>query len=349
MRRFLQFRPPNCGVDLGSSWGKTVKLVRQKKTPTLDRFARFPWLDQQHQSPDQKGTKLQTLWRHLGLKDKSVISSLAGHAVMVKRIFLQAGPEKEIQEKISQEAAQYIPFDINDVYLDYHVLDSSSESENQEVILVASKKKVVQELGQIMEHSGLNLSIADVDAFALSNCFEFNYPELTQEPAYLLDIGGQQSIFAVFWHNQPLFFREMSLGGNQLTEAIAKILDVDSAQAEKIKLEGPDACSQEEKKAVSRECVNILRSWASEIKRLIGFYQTSFPSAKQAKILLLSGGGSLLQDIEKTLEQELKIETRHLDPWKNIQIQANDFDPKYLEMVKPQFAVPTGLALRGFI
>ncbi len=200
-----------------------------------------------------------------------------------------------------------------------------------------------------MDKSGLNLSLVDVDAFALSNCFEFNYPELASQPAYLLDIGGLQSIFAVFWKNQPLFFREMSFGGKQLTDAIAAALEVDTAKAEEQKMQGPAALDMGDKKRISLECTKVLNSWASEIKRLVSFYQTSIPAVKQAEHLFLSGGGSLFQGIGNILEEDLKISTRHMDPWKKVEVKANDFDPKYLEAIKPQFSVPTGLALRGFI
>jgi len=94
---------------------------------------------------------------------------------------------------------------------------------------------------------------------------------------------------------------------------------------------------------------STLTSWAGEIKRLIGFYQTSAPDAKQAQKIFLSGGGSLFRGIDKFFEKQLYIETRHLDPWKNLQTSINDFDSKYLDSVKPQFAVATGLALRGIV
>jgi len=350
MFKLFPTKTPSCGLDLGSSWCKMTKLARKGKDLALERFGRLPWSGQKPGDFSLKGKKIKDLWTHLALKDKIIVSSLAGHAVIVKRVFIKAPKDNKIEQYIIQQAEQYIPFDVKDVHLDYHILDQDGhDGNNLEVILVASKIKVVQELTQVMDYSGLNLNIVDVDSFALSNCFEFNYPELTQDPAYLLDIGGRQSIFVVFWRNQPLFFREMSFGGRQLTEAIAKIAEVGTGEAERIKLQGTDTLRGEEKERIYQSCEELLRSWSREIKRMAGFYQTSVKGAKQAEILFLSGGGSMFSGIRQVLEDELNIETRHLDPWKNIHIKHNDFDLKYLEAVKPQFAVSTGLALRGFI
>ncbi len=141
MFNFLQTRNPACSLDLGSTWAKTVSLARKGKSPQLERVARVAWSESEHKDHDAKGARISKAWSKLGLKDKSVISSLAGHSVIVKRIFVERSSPEEIQDKISQEAGQYIPFDINDVYLDYHLLEPEPENESQEVILVATKKK----------------------------------------------------------------------------------------------------------------------------------------------------------------------------------------------------------------
>ncbi len=334
---------------MGSSWAKTVRVSKKGKSISLESFARMPWSSKDMDGPSGQGRKIRALWEHLGLKDKIVISSMAGHSVIVKRVFFNARPPKELEQNIHKEARQYIPFDLNDVYLDYQIMGEGTKKDTIEVMLVASKKKVVQDLIKIMEHSGLSLGIVDVDAFALSNCFEFNYPEFAREPAYLLDIGGKQSTFTIFWQSQPVFFREMSFGGKQLTDIISKSLDISKTEAEKSKIEGPSSKNPQENADISQEIFETVNSWAEEIKRLIGFYQTSVPEAGQAQKIFLSGGGSLFKGIDAVFQEQLDIETKHMDPWKNLQTSINDFDAKYLDSVKPQFAVATGLALRGVI
>lgn len=349
VRNLFQKKTPLCGLDLGSSWAKTVKVSRQGKYPVLDSFARLPWTSGDLDGPAPQGAKIKTLWQHLNLKEKTVAASMAGHSVIVKRVYFDSRPPKELEQTIIKEAGQYIPYDLNDVYMDYQILNGGQKENSVEVMLVACKKKVVQDLIHIMEHSDLSLGIVDVDAFALSNCFEFNYPELSEEPVYLLDIGSAQSIFVVFWKNQPAFFRELSFGGRNLTDIIIRQMDISRFEAEKIKILGPSSQKKDMKDlaGIAREIEENFNSWADEIKRLIGFYQTSTPEAPQPDKIFLSGGGSLFNGINKIFSQELGVESQHLDPWKIFQKSPNDFDIKYLDSVKAHFAVATGLAIRG--
>lgn len=349
IRNFFQKKIPLCGLDLGSSWAKAVKLSNKGKSPVLDSFARLPWSSGDLDGPAPQGAKIKTLWQHLNLSDKVVASSMAGHSVIVKRVYFDSRPPKELEQNIVKEAGQYIPYDVNDVYMDYQVMGDGKKKNSLEVMLVACKKKVVQDLIDIMEHSDLSLGIVDVDAFALSNCFEFNYPELSEEPVYLLDIGSTQSIFVVFWKNQPVFFRELSFGGRSLTDIIAKQMDISRSEAEKIKIQGPPSQNQsiEDLTELAGEIEENFKSWTDEIKRLIGFYQTSIPEAPQPDKIFLSGGGSLFKGINSIFTQELNVESQHMDPWKTLQKSSNDFDMKYLDSVKAHFAVATGLAIRG--
>ncbi len=314
----------------------------------LESFGRVPWSSMNLDGPGQ-GQKIKVLWEHLGLRDKNVSSCMTGSSVIVKRIFFNAGPPKKLEQKIRDQASKHIPHDLDDVYLDYQILEQSGKPGTVEVMLVAGKKKVVQELIKVMEHSGLSLKIADVDAFALSNCFEFNYPELAQEPSYLLDIGGNKSIFTIFWNRQPGFFREMSFGGRQLTDIIARSLDIGEMEAEKIKILGPSSQEKLDIPEITKQMYTSIKSWAAEVKRLMEFCRNSLPEVEQPRNIFLSGGGSLFNGIDAVFQEHLGIETRHLDPWKSLQTSINDFDYKYLDSVKPQFAVATGLALRGIV
>ncbi|MGM0609570.1 MAG: type IV pilus assembly protein PilM [Thermodesulfobacteriota bacterium] len=337
---------PKCGVDIGSSWGKVVKLSEKSKKISLEATGRLPWLGSEIDSAAATGKRLNALWSSLALKDKVVVSSMAGHSVIVKRVLFEKLSDKDMAKTVREEAKQYIPFDINDVYLDYQVIEQE-ENKAREVMLVASKKKVVQDLITILEKAGLSLNIVDVDAFALSNCFEYNYPDYMDSPVYLWDIGGQQSVFCVYWRKQPLFFREMSVGGRHITDALAGVLNVNRTEAEKIKLEGPDGFSPEQKEGAQEALGSLLEGWSAEIKRLIGFYLASMPEAEPAKKLMISGGGSLLPGMNQILSAGLDLDIEYLDPWRNFNIDSNRFDRKYLKAVGPQYAVATGLAMRG--
>jgi type IV pilus assembly protein PilM len=338
---------PSCGLDLGSGWAKVVRLSSTTRGAALESIGRMVWLPSDWDKPEKAAHKLAEFWASLELRDKVVISSMAGHAVIIKRVSFSFSSEKELAEIIQRDSKQYIPFDINDVYLDYQILGNGKKDKSAEVLLVASKKTVVHDLEDVLTRCGLGLAIVDVDAFALSNCFEFSYPEYINEANYLIDIGAQQSIFCVYWNGQPVFFREVSFGGQQITNAIAKILDVNKSEAEKIKVNGPNGLNEGQQEQIVQELRSIFHSWAMELQRLIGFYQSTVQDAELGKRLFLAGGGSLIQGLLPAFKANIGIDVLHLDPWKKVDLDLNRFDQNYLRQVGPQFAVPMGLALRS--
>ena len=340
-------KTPSCGLDLGSGWAKVVRLSATNRGVALDSVGRMVWVPSDWDKPEKAAHKLAEFWSSLELRDKVVISSMAGHAVIIKRVSFSFSSEKELAEIIQRESKQYIPFDINDVYLDYQIMGAGKKDKTAEVLLVASKKTVVHDLEDVLTRCGLGLAIVDVDAFALSNCFEFNYPEFTKEASYLIDIGAQQSIFCVYWNGQPVFFREVSFGGQQITNAIAKALDVGKAEAEKIKINGPGQLEESQQEQIVQELRSMFHAWSMELQRLIGFYQSTVADAELGKRLFLAGGGSLIPGLVPAFRADMGIEVLHLDPWKQVELDLNRFDQEYLRQVGPQFAVPMGLALRS--
>lgn len=342
----LRKKNPPPGVDLGSGWIKVVALGMHRRKPILSRIGRVPLAVGDMDKGEKAADRLAELWRHLGVRERSVVSAMTGHAVIVKKITVAAEAAMDMERFLAKEAKQYIPFDLQDVYIDHQNLGPAAREGSVEVLLVASKKREVEERMSILTRAGLEVRVVDVDAFALNNCFEFNYPELTELPHYILDIGGQLSVFCVVWNKQLVFHRELSLGGHQLTDRLTKLLNRSKADCEKLKVNGPGDLPATEQAMVADEMSDALLSWAGEVRRLVGFYLGSTPEAQQAETMYLSGGGSLLSGLRTRLSRELDLEVRYLDPWRNLEPDPAQFDLDYLRSVGPQYAVAAGLALR---
>ncbi|HKK34610.1 MAG TPA: type IV pilus assembly protein PilM [Desulfomicrobiaceae bacterium] len=345
----FQKKNPVCGLDLGTDWMKVVRVAPEGRKVRLTSMGRMVRpLDGKDQAETVSGA-LRVMLNRLGLKDRVVVSSMAGHDVIIKRVSLHPPSDKGLDAAIRKEARQYIPFDVSDVYLDYQVVGQGGAEEALDVLLVASKKKVVHGLEQTLDRAGISLSVVDVDAFALNNCFEFNYPELLEEPVYLLDIGAQQSIFSVYWQAHPFFLREVPFGGRNLTQDLARSLNVSRVEAEKLKVAGDAGETGKDRDGARRQVRATVLNWVEELRRLIGFYQSLVPDARLANRLLLSGGGSLVTGLEDVLAEELGLTVEYLDPWRNILVDDNQFDRHYLKQTGPQFAVAAGLALRELV
>ena len=344
---FFSKKNAGIGLDLGSEWLKMVKIRPGKGDLVLESLSRCPWQPGDLDNNSATAKKINGLWSELQLREQVVVSSMAGHAVIVKRVVFEAESPKAIGDTVMKDARQYIPFDINDVYLDYQILGPGQKEKSYDVLLVASKKKVVQNLSDVISQSGLSLSVIDVDSFALCNSFEYNYPEFQDKPVYLLDIGGAQSVFCIYHNAQPAFLREVSFGGKAVSEALASALGIKRLDAERIKLSGKDDMGDKERKAVSDSVNKIFKNWCDELKRLIGFYQSSSTNVAPAESLYLSGGGALLGGLRDVFQKELNLEVQYHNPFRKIYVDTNTFQKEYLDEIGPQMVVPFGLALRA--
>ena len=332
------------GLDLGQRWAKLVKLEPKRKQTSLSRLGRVAWQKEEKEDGGKMATKLNGIWNGLAIKDKKVISALAGHGVIIKHIDVP-GQNQDMDTFVRQQAQEYIPFDLNEVYLDYQFLDTDKSGQTLKAILVASKKTMIDELRNLFHSASLVLNIVDVEGFALSNCFEFNYPERMTESSYILDIGSTSSIFCVYSRGYPLFIRDLHLGGEQITDKISRHFNINRTEAEQLKLQGVDQTDKPGKERVQQEIKNSFISWTEDIQRLITLHRNS--EEKGADKIYLAGGGSLYPGLKETIAEELNLETEHLNPWRNISYDERAFDSGYLRSCAPQYAVATGLALRG--
>lgn len=344
---FFSRKTAGLGLDLGSEWLKMVKIRGGKGGCVLESVSRLPWQPGDLDNTLATSKKINSLWSQYQLKDQVVVSSLAGHAVIVKRVNFDAESEKALGDVVLKEARQYIPFDINDVFLDYQVMGPGTKEKSFDVLLVASKKKVVQNLSEVLSQSGLSLSVIDVDSFALCNSFEYNYPEESEKPVYLLDIGGAQSVFCIYHSGQPVFLREVSFGGRAVTESVASVLNIKRMEAERIKVNGANGLEEAQIATVGEAVGKILVSWCDELKRLIGFYQTSTKNAVPAEKMFVSGGGALIKGLPELFQRELSISVLHHDPFKKVKFDDGIFQKDYIKEISAQLVVPFGLALRA--
>jgi type IV pilus assembly protein PilM len=332
------------GLDLGQRWAKLVKLGPRRKQTALDRLGRLAWQKEEKEDSGKMAAKLGGMWDGLGLKEKKVISALAGHGVIIKHLDVPS-QNQDMDGYVRQQAQEYIPFDLNEVYLDYQFLDTNQSGQSVKTILVASKKTMIDELRNLFQSASLSLNIVDVEGFALSNCFEFNYPERIPESTYILDIGSTSSIFCVYSRGYPLFIRDLHMGGEQITDKISRNFNIHQTEAEQIKLQGLEHTDKPGKERVQKDIKNTFISWTEDIQRLITLHKNSGEDG--ADKIYLAGGGSLYPGLKETIAEELNLETEHLNPWRNISYDERSFDSGYLRSCAPQYAVATGLALRG--
>ena len=167
------------------------------------------------------------------IKTRAVATAVSGHSVIVKRVSLPVMSEEELYDRIQSEASQHIPFDIADVNLDYQLLESLDSQ--MDVLLVAVKKDKILNHTNVLAQSGKTPTVVDIDAFALQNCYEMNYDPDPSQTVALLNVGASVMNINIVRGGIPLFTRDVSVGGNQYTDALQKELDLSYEDAERLK------------------------------------------------------------------------------------------------------------------
>jgi type IV pilus assembly protein PilM len=278
------------------------------------------------------------------VKTKDAVASVSGHSVIVKKISLPFMTEAELEESIKWEAERYIPFDINDVNIDFQIFGSAPDNpEMMDVILVAAKKDIINDYVSVIMESGLNPVIMDIDAFALENMLEINYEIGKEEVVAIANIGAAVTNINILKNDISAFTRDIFKGGNAVTEEIQRQLHIDYEEAEKIKTGAKlDIASQSTVQNLLRTASESL---AVEIGNSLDFFQSSTTYEKISK-LYLGGGGSKIKDFDILLQQHIGIPAEVVNPFKKIEYSDKNFDLDYLKEIGPMMAVGVGLAAR---
>jgi type IV pilus assembly protein PilM len=250
---------------------------------------------------------------------------------------------EELAESIQWEAEQYIPFDINDVNLDYVPLSGAGTGENVDVILVAVKKEKINDYTSVISQTGKLPVLVDVDAFAVQNCYETNYEVEEGKTLALVNIGASVTNVNVLSDTNSLFWRDITFGGNQYTDAIQRELSLSFDQAEELKR--GHAVGDYTIQQVIPILNSVSEDFAGELRKTLDFF-TATSGADRVDEIVLSGGGSGVLNLDAILRDKFGISVAVMDPFRRVTVNESEFNPEELAEIAPSMAVAVGLAIR---
>ena len=339
------------GVDIGSSAVKAVELKvggkggdeYQLVNIGLEPLPPEAIVDGAIMDSGAVIDAVQNLFQDNRIKTTDVATGVSGNAVIVKKISLPQMSEEELAESIHWEAEQYIPFDIQDVSLDYEVVEGGAAGGNMDVLLVAVKKDKISEYTSAITQAGRNPTIVDVDVFALQNCYEANYVPDPGRVVALLNIGASIMNINVVKDGTSTFNRDIAVGGNQYTDAIQKDLNLSFEQAEALKR------GEQVEEASAESLTPILQAVSenisTEIQRTFDFFRATSQEDRVDQIYL-SGGAAKVHGLRDLLADRLDAPVELLNPFLNVRYNEKDFDPAFLDDIGPSAAIAVGLAVR---
>ncbi|HOO90103.1 MAG TPA: type IV pilus assembly protein PilM [Syntrophales bacterium] len=349
LKNLLPGSKKTAGIDIGSNLLKLVELQYTSEGCILKNFAQVHLergiiengLIKDH---DTLVRKIRELFKVSHSGAANVVTALSGHVVMIKNANFRKMEEEELRDLIIDEAGEYMPFDdIRDVNFDFHICSEQRrlDPDQMEVIIAAARKDVTESYTYAIEKAGRSVAIMDVDSFALETAYEENYDFDAEDAVALVNIGSSITNINIVKDNESVFTRNILLGGNSITQALQKKLDVSFEEAEMIKLEGT-----EEHDHTEGETLEYLEPIFLEIGRSFDYF-TSTARESDIRHILVSGGCARIPEIADAMNKKFHCETELFNPFQNIAYDTNVFSPSYIKDIGPIAAVGVGLALRG--
>jgi type IV pilus assembly protein PilM len=336
------------GLDIGTAnikmaevdFGRSSVLVNFAIAPTPARAINGGEIS----DPAAISDALKSLIMNLKTKRKAAALGLWGTSLITKRITIPQMDEKLVGGQIRWEAEQYIPFDINEVNIDFKILKSfKSNPETMDILLVAARQDVAFLYQDIVQSAALQCSVIDVSGFALANCFLNNWGSAKGQTVALMNIGAAITNFVVVENGEVIFCRDIPVGGLTYTMEIHKAMGINIEEAEAMKI---SACTGH---AAPEEVTRILQATheaiAEEVQGSLDFFTNTTPGLPVQQCLV-TGGASRTTGLINFLSQHTKMGFQIFDPFRNVKINDRQMSGEFISEIRDFAAIAVGLGMR---
>ncbi|HEX2202109.1 MAG TPA: type IV pilus assembly protein PilM [Longimicrobium sp.] len=334
------------GLDIGSGFIKVAVVDHSGSEPELVHVSHTPLIadaivEGEVMDPPLVVETVRTLLDTAGLKPKRLVASVGGRDVMVKKIQMDRMKEADAREVIRWEAEQYVPFDMENVQLDFQILDPLDDGLQMSVLLVAAKREVVDQRVTLLRDAGLAPAVIDVDSFALHNAFEYNYPDAMTGVVALVNVGHEISTVNVLQDGTLILTRDVPFGSRRLREELRRLHGLSAEEAEAV-LQGRSERTGEFRDLLTEGSEEL----AIGIERAVAFLAVSDAGGGLQRVYL-SGGGARIPGLVEVVAARLKARTEVANPLQRLRVRPGVGAVFPVDELAPMLMLSVGLALRA--
>jgi type IV pilus assembly protein PilM len=339
------------GLDISST---TVKLLELSQTGGRYRVESYAVsslpqdavIEKSVNDVDGVANAIRAVVSQSRTKLKNVSAAVAGSSVITKLIDMPDGlSEDELENQLTLEADQYIPYPLDEVALDFEIQGKSPEGDSQvEVLLAACRRETIESRVEAIEGSELVAKIMDVEAYAMERAFSQIQAQLDLEEdstVAIVDIGATMTTLSVLHNGQTVYTREQLFGGKQLTDEIMRRYGLPMEEAGLAKKQGglPDDYEPEVLEPFKDAVVQ-------QVARSLQFF---FSSSQYNDVdhIVLAGGVSSMEGLEELVQERLGTPTTVANPFAMMSISPR-VNAVALGGDAPAMMIACGLALRSF-
>jgi type IV pilus assembly protein PilM len=336
------------GLDIGASSLKLVKLEERFGAWALTALGirEIPLetvVDEEIRDRETIIFNVQSLIDQCDPRLKEVAISISGHGVITDKITMDQKSGGEAEQAILFEAEQRSPFDVEDVTMDYHIIQVNPETRKMDVLLVAARNEFLNSLIELVSDAGLRPVIVDTDAFAILNAYQLNYEIDPDKVTALIDIGFDTTSIAFIKDGLYHSNRDLSSGGRSIYNAIMKEFRVNQELASKtIKGEMGASVDQDMLKAT---VITASEELIAGLELAFSYFKSTAKAPKVDWIVLL-GGGALIPFLPEFIQAKLNVPIEIGNPLRNIEYDPDLFKDAQPDKIAPLLAVAVGLASR---
>ena len=334
-------------LDIGSSSIKLVEVELGASGPRLTALGMAPLpptVVQSNVIQDEAPVveAIQKLVAQTGAEATDVITAVPGPAVIVKKVILPAHAGAAIETAVLAEAGHLIPDSLDNVNLDYQVIDWIEDGNKMEVLVVAVKREIINSYTEAIRAAHLEPVLVDVDYFALENMYELNYDVAEGHPIALVNIGARYSSINILKQGRSTFTGDVPVGGAEYADALGRQLGVSPTDAETLR--SGRAAGGVEVAAAEPVLGSVTEFIVEEIQRALSFFWTAATDEPLGGVIV-SGGPARMPGLAMQLTQRLGCAVEVADPFRKVHVERS-VDRLLIDTSGPALAVAVGLATR---
>ncbi|MBD3232749.1 MAG: type IV pilus assembly protein PilM [candidate division Zixibacteria bacterium] len=336
------------GLDIGASSLKLVSLNRKSDTYELNSLGYREITPEAMVSSEIKDHEaivfeIQNLIDQYAPDAKEVAVAIEGHGIITDKITIDKKSGTEAEQAILFEAEQRSPFDVEDVTMDYHIINVNEETNKMDVLLVAARNEYLRSYLRLITDAGLTPVLVDADSLAILNAFEVNYEIDPNQVIALVNIGFDVTNVTFvkdgFYHST----RDVSGGGRFIFDAVQREFQLNDELA--LKLLKGDVSASVDEDLYKATLVTSTDELLAGLEVAFSYFKTS-AKIEEIDWILLSGGGALISNFAELFQARLGTPVEIANPLRNIEYDPAMFDGINFEQIAPLFAVAVGLAVR---
>lgn len=339
------------GIDISSSAIKMIELSKDDDSYRVESYAVAGLtpnsvVEKAIADVNAVGDAIEVAWKRSGSKTRDVAVALPGGSVHTKKFKASADlSEEELEAQVEIELDQQVPYDIEEVNLDFEIIGPVEDEPNtNEIMVVAARTEEVDTRSDAVVLSGLEPKIVDVEAYALENSVKLLAGQLPNkgiaQVIAVFDIGATMTTLCVVKDLKSIYYRESIFGGKQLTEEIQRRFGLSYEEAGMAKKQGglPETY-------VPEVLEPFMESMTQEINRSLNFFYAG-TSHNSVDHIVLAGGSAAIANIDKMVEEKLSVSTMIANPFSEMSLSSN-IKAQVLSNDAPSLMIACGLAMRG--